>query len=946
MRPLKLSISAFGPYAGLTVIDFGELGEHGLYLITGDTGAGKTTIFDALCFALFGEASGKNRDGSMMRSKYADPETPTFVELVFSYAGSVYTVRRNPEYERPSKRGSTMTKQAADAQLTYPDGRVVTKLKEVSNAVREILGLDAGQFSQIAMIAQGDFMKLITADTKARQEIFRDLFGTGRYRTLQDRLKDAARDLEKQTDEAKRSIEQYISGTDCDPDDVLLPDLEKAKAGQMPTADVLSLLEKLVSADREALETFAAQTEKNNEALAAVRIELSKAEEKEQNTARLRQAAERQKVLAGGLEALKQAKAAAADKLPEAEKLAEQAAALEAQLPDYAAREQKKKEVEDILRKIAETAQKQKNTAAAIAKNKEEAEALQKERAGLENAGEQRERLLRQKEDLDKTVRELAGLGTSIAAYEKLYGQLLAAREQFKKAQADADQAQQELTGKRHAFLAAQAGILAESLEEGMPCPVCGATSHPAPALRPAAAPSEDELNAAEAKAGALQKAAGDCSRRAGELSGSAKSAEEEIRRRAKEVQAGIAAGSDGIGSDPGAAGPGGAPEMDTAGMADIHEWVGRCSEQAEKAAAAVQAAVEQEQKKLQRRAELDRQIPQKEEERAELEKSLHAAAESLAAGEAGKAAADQHIRAMDEKLTFPSGAAAAEAAQRLKQQRDAIRNAAAQAEDAWKKSDRELADTEGSIRELTKLIEGTAVRPKEEILAVQQELGLARTSLDEKTKQVHSRRSANGNALENIRKKSADLAGLEERYTRVKALSDTANGTLSGSEKIMLETYVQMSFFDRIIQKANTRFMIMSDGQYELKRRETAENFRSQSGLELDVIDHYNGSERSVRSLSGGESFKASLSLALGLSDEVQSSAGGIRLDTMFVDEGFGSLDEESLRQAIRALSGLTESTRLVGIISHVAELKERIDRQIVVTKDRTGGSRVTIQV
>ncbi len=178
-----------------------------------------------------------------------------------------------------------------------------------------------------------------------------------------------------------------------------------------------------------------------------------------------------------------------------------------------------------------------------------------------------------------------------------------------------------------------------------------------------------------------------------------------------------------------------------------------------------------------------------------------------------------------------------------------------------------------------------------------------------------------------------------------MKALSSTANGNLSGQEKVMLETYIQMTYFDRIIARANTRFMVMSGGQYELKRRAEADNNRRQSGLELDVIDHYNGTRRSVKTLSGGESFLASLSLALGLSDEIQSSAGGIRLDTMFVDEGFGSLDEESLRQALRALSALSEGNRLVGIISHVAELKERIDRQIVVTKDRDGGSRAQIR-
>ena len=196
------------------------------------------------------------------------------------------------------------------------------------------------------------------------------------------------------------------------------------------------------------------------------------------------------------------------------------------------------------------------------------------------------------------------------------------------------------------------------------------------------------------------------------------------------------------------------------------------------------------------------------------------------------------------------------------------------------------------------------------------------------------------------MEQRSAELQKLEEKWAFVQSLSNTANGNLAGKEKIMLETYIQMTYFDRIIRRANLRFLVMSGGQYELKRRREASGSRSQSGLELDVIDHYNGTERSVRTLSGGESFQASLSLALGLSDEVQSSAGGIRLDTMFVDEGFGSLDEESLQQAVRALSSLTEGNRLVGIISHVGELKEKIDRQILVKKDREGGSRVEILV
>ena len=227
-----------------------------------------------------------------------------------------------------------------------------------------------------------------------------------------------------------------------------------------------------------------------------------------------------------------------------------------------------------------------------------------------------------------------------------------------------------------------------------------------------------------------------------------------------------------------------------------------------------------------------------------------------------------------------------------------------------------------------------------------QQELKLEKNTLQNMQKAVHARMTSNKSARNNIELRSNEIKTVEERLIWVKSLSDTANGNISGKEKIMLETYIQMTYFDRIIRRANTRFMVMSSGQYELKRRRESGNNKAQSGLELDVIDHYNGTERSVKTLSGGESFKASLSLALGLSDEIQSSAGGIRLDSMFVDEGFGSLDDESLEQAVKALASLSDSNRLVGIISHVGDLKNRIDKQIIVHKDRSGGSRAEIQI
>ena len=251
MRPLKLTLSAFGPYAGRVDLDLARLGEQGLYLITGDTGAGKTTLFDAITYALYGEPSGENRDPSMFRSKYAQPDTPTWVELTFSYGGKTYVVRRNPEYERPAKKGGGTTLQRADAELTLPDGGLVTKAREVNRAIVEIIGLDRSQFAQIAMIAQGDFLKLLLADTRSRQEIFREIFKTRYYMVFQERMKGEAGALQRDCEAARASVQQYIGGVVCREGDPLLPRVQRARAGELPFQETVALIEALIGGDRE-----------------------------------------------------------------------------------------------------------------------------------------------------------------------------------------------------------------------------------------------------------------------------------------------------------------------------------------------------------------------------------------------------------------------------------------------------------------------------------------------------------------------------------------------------------------------------------------------------------------------------------------------------------------------------------------------------------------------
>ena len=353
---------------------------------------------------------------------------------------------------------------------------------------------------------------------------------------------------------------------------------------------------------------------------------------------------------------------------------------------------------------------------------------------------------------------------------------------------------------------------------------------------------------------------------------------------------------------------------------------------------------IKAEELKIKRIAELNIEVPQKEAHIKELEKAINEAKTVIASlGQEIKSLSNTLDKLVKE-LEYESKAKAEEAVAEMEKKRDELKLKLETAGKAFTECKAEVDMLNGTVNALTAQLKDAEKIDSESEKVRQAELISIKDSLIKTLTGISSRLDRNREALKNIRLGSGHLAEVETKWTWVKALSNTANGNIGGKEKIMLETYIQMTYFDRILARANTRFMVLSGGQYELKRRIEAENNRSQSGLELDVIDHYNGTERSVKTLSGGESFKASLSLALGLSDEIQSSTGGIRLDTMFVDEGFGSLDEESLQQAMRALYGLTEGNRLVGIISHVSELKEKIDKQIVVTKEKVGGSRAEI--
>ena len=803
MRPLKLVMSAFGPYATQTVIDFSKLGEQGLYLITGDTGAGKTVIFDAVSYALYGQTSGGVRDANMLRSQYADTDTPTFVELEFSFHGKCYRVKRNPEYRRPAKRGSGMTKEKAGAELYYPDGRVpVTRMSDVDKSIVELLGLNHKQFTQITMIAQGQFRKFLDTNTDERSKIFRDLFHTYFFQQLQDKLKQDAAAKRNEFIEQQRRSEQALNGICC-----------------------------AYPAYTEQLQSFAMRHYEGcvDEVLALVDTLIALDEKEQQQVAAVETAA------------------------------AKEVSALQESLGALAKKQQLLQAIQTTEARIARMQQQIEQEAAASVQRQE---ALQKLEADVNKAqkGEvELAQLQAERQQLAARQRELRQLNEMQQRYQNQEVELLQKRKEYKRASEEYEHFNKLSDACFDRFLGAQAGLLAhDKLKPGKPCPVCGSCEHPQPVQLAQDAPTENDVEQARAKAETAQKI------RDGLIGeGTALN-----RRLKQDMTLLIGKGVELLGCD------------------DL--------------------------KLIAERAQ------------AELK--------------------DVNNKITDLRLKMGFLQEKVEQYHKLAKTLEQQKIADKQAEAAAQSMRQQLAGAEGQLQELKKQLaqqQELLVDVNEQELQQEHAKLLAQLrELDLQGKRLYSAIEKNRQIKQEVSGYEARRAACEAEYSFINSLSATLNGTLTGKKRVNLETYVQMHYFDKILQRANVRLLHMSRGQYELCRDKMqdadSKTGNSKTGLDLEVKDYYSGNLRSVKTLSGGESFMASLALALGLADEVQSCAGGIQLDTMFVDEGFGSLDDSSLQQAIATLQGLSEGHRLVGIISHVHDLQEMIDKKILVRKKR----------
>ncbi len=1042
MKPVLLVMDAFGPYAGRTEVPFGEFGAEGLFLVCGDTGAGKTTIFDAVTFALYGEPSGSTRTAESLRSNFAAPAEKTFVELTFSHRGSLYRVKRNPRYLRP-KRGGGMTAENADAELAFPGGRVVSGATAVTREVEALMGIDCRQFRQTSMIAQGEFLKLLLAGSGERSEIFRRVFDTGLYLRVQNALRERAQGLAEKMAENARSLMQDAASVQ--PDGTILTAealAEFAKRNNVNLAgDLLGTLSASVSADGKQAEQLTGQKKEANDRAAglteriaeakqqnAVLSELAAARErgaalekrapKEEETARLlrraeqagnlvlpaqraylreREAAEalrksaaetEQTVsnLTAKLAGLAERREAECEKEPRRAELEAKAAGLSASLPKYAdvraaqeRAEQLRLELEAAEKRCREAEDRRKRLKSSLEAAARELETLKDAEAGRASCEAEAKAEERTAGEIGAVREKAAEVLSGYAAWQSLCREYDKAEARFLEAERFAQEADA-------VFLREQAGLMAQKLAEGEPCPVCGSTSHPHPAALTEGAPDEAEVRRKKAGSEKLREEL----KQAGLLT---REAETKYRSNAENLRSSAEA-----------------VLGDLSGCKTVKALQIRAEEAAAASAAKRKALVERLallSAQCARKAELEllRQKAERERDEAEeaaktederknallaslkekqseektlrgtlsfssereaqntlaawnaevrdMKDALECAEEAFRACETGlsgaralreKTGAELQVqsgREAEQKRAYEETRASAGFASeeeylaaRLPEERaEALRKE----QESYREESLRAKETAGRLEKAA-----AGLQPKD-AAALEEALGRARAEeaqADGALRGVALRFDGNRRCAERMKRSLQERAKLGEAYEAALDLDRTANGSVPGKQRLDFEQFVQAAYFCRILEQANLRLSEMTDGRYELRRREEATDLRVRFGLDLDVMDYYNGCLRDVKSLSGGESFKASLALALGLSDVVQSGSGGVRIETMFIDEGFGSLDDESRRQAIATLSKLAGGGRLVGIISHVSELKEQIDRRIVVSRGLTGST------
>ena len=927
MKPLKLTMSAFGSYAGKNVIDFtGQ--QQGIFLITGDTGAGKTTIFDAITYALYNQTSGGERNGNMMRSQYAQPETETYVELEFLYRGQTYRVRRNPDYKitKTLKNGKIREQKVPHSvELTLPDGTVFPEKKNATDAkIIEILGLTADQFSQIVMIAQGDFLKLLYTKSDERKMIFSKLFRTDIYWKIQENLRRKSMEMDERIQENDRAFEQEKSRIIPLPESEELPLDELVERLRERVKDALKE-QNLRRANVEELNKKITKYEEINKLFVSLEkirqngkeLEARQAESKERRQ-QIENARKADKVLVAEQQNLRQ------------QQEVEQSAQAIAKMTETLANDQEMFETLKTQQQEAEA--KQKREAADIQKKMLALEQSFPSYEALQNARSEEQQAKKVWEDLGKISEEsFHKKKAGIAALKEQQKQQEQVVEQTKKnweqTSLSASESAKHYEHMYEAFLKEQAGILAENLSAGCPCPVCGSTVHPDPAKLSDHAVTELEVEQAKKTRAAAEEKR--------DLAYAAFEAEKTEKQKLAQ-----------------------AVEKEEADFVLAQTIAKQQRKEAEQNYVSLQKIAEQIREKL-----VYPSLAEAKKQYAAMQKALEAAEQEIAKkrqkvselAEAmntlkGQKLAEEENQKTAKKLAVKTEKEYAKLLEKSGFVSEETYHLAILPERSRSKLEREEKEYESQcLRQqseqklLEKQVSGKTYTDTAEL---NEQLKAEKQALKETEKtymELHTAYENDRSVLQNCAVYLEKGKKLESEDQVIKSLSKTANGRLSGSAKIDFETYIQRQYFKQIIHEANKRLLTMSNHQFILKLKEEANTGRkTNEGLDLSVYSLVTDSERDVKTLSGGESFLAALAMALGLSDIVERSAGAIHPDMMFIDEGFGSLDAQSRQQAIEVLAELAGDSRMVGIISHVTELKEQIDRKLVVSRTDKGSRAV----
>lgn len=867
--PIELELEAFGPYAECTQISFEQFEENGLFLICGDTGSGKTTIFDAIAFALYDTASGETRKMETLHSDYVETKKSSRVRLLFSHKGKRYQVIRSFNGKRKN-----------EAVLEEAEKEVLTGRKAVNERLKEILGLDYQQFKQISMIAQGEFLNLLLAKSEVRSEIFRKVFDTGFYKRLAEVLKSKAGTLREEEKLRKERECQLLSGLG---EEFEKKFGEKDKDWQIPAEVETALEEKIdLLREEEKRQKEAERKEETN------KEEILKAWEQIKNINRDLQQLEQLREI---LKKERERKQEFAQKEKELEQIKKSVLYVKPILAKY---EEKKTalEKENIrYQEICERQKEQKQNTGRLKKEQKEAE--------------QNERKYEKIQCLETECLELKEKEKKLTALCKLQKQKEALQEQLKAEIKEAKQAVLEYETEKEKFFCAQAGILAQSLKEGIPCPVCGSVSHPHPAVVLEEVLSQEELKEKEQDKKRVEEKRQKTLQDFLQL-------EKEVEKSTKEVSVN--------------------PDFF---WKEVHAKLEQTGQKRNQKEIKIRELKQNVKKEVRDSETIQKEWIENLEKEAGILKEKEICKEQIEVLKAEKKACQIKLRAAVKEQNFKS-----EKEARLFCEKQEKLLVLEQETADYKKTLHKLL---GQIKILEETLLGKKKQSEEEKQKKfeQTEQNLEKIRLE--LREIYKRISFYEKTLEQLKKLWEESEKTRKERLALLSLSDTASGMLAGKPKVSFERYVQSAYFKQIVVEANQRLEQMTNGRYELLVEETGTNKKSQSGLDLQVYDYHTGKVRSVRSLSGGESFQAALSLALGVSGVISQFAGGIRIETLFIDEGFGSLDEQSLELAVKTLRELSSQGCMIGIISHVKELKEQIFYKIEVKKGQKGSQILT---